>query len=88
MAIIAATVIGGGTVTVLGNRSSAPASLPGTIQKEGCIIKGNISSKGEKIYHTPGQRYYDRTEVSTAKGERWFCSEKEAIGAGWRKSKV
>lgn len=47
--------------------------------KQGCDIKGNINSKGEKIYHTPGSRYYERT-----KQEQWFCSEKEAVQAGFR----
>jgi hypothetical protein len=27
---------------------------------------------------------YDRTRVSVVKGERWFCSEREALDAGWR----
>lgn len=52
-----------------------------------CQIKGNISSKGERIYHAPGGRWYDVTKVNEAKGERWFCSEPEAIAAGWRPSK-
>lgn len=55
---------------------------------EGCQIKGNISSSSEKIYHLPGQRYYDRTVIDEGKGERWFCSEDEAQKSGWRKSKV
>lgn len=53
-----------------------------------CAIKGNISSSGEKIYHSPGQRFYEKTQVDEATGERWFCSESEAEAAGWRKSKV
>ena len=53
----------------------------------GCTIKGNISSKGERIYHLPGDQHYDRTKINLAKGERWFCSEAEAIAAGWRKAK-
>jgi endonuclease YncB( thermonuclease family) len=53
-----------------------------------CRIKGNISSSGKRIYHVPGQRYYDRTRISTGKGERWFCSEAEAREAGWRRSRV
>ena len=53
-----------------------------------CNIKGNISSKGEKIYHVPGARYYVNTIISETKGERWFCSEQEARQAGWRKSKA
>jgi endonuclease YncB( thermonuclease family) len=53
-----------------------------------CLIKGNINSKGEHIYHMPGQRYYDKAQINESKGERWFCSEQEAVGAGWRKAKV
>ena len=50
-----------------------------------CPIKGNINKKGEKIYHTPwGSRSYKRTKINTAKGERWFCDEAEAVAAGWR----
>lgn len=54
----------------------------------GCLIKGNISSDGEKIYHVPGQRYYDVTVITPSKGERWFCTEAEAVAAGWRKALV
>lgn len=54
-----------------------------------CNIKGNISmNTGERIYHVPGQRYYNDTVISTSHGERWFCSEEEARAAGWRKAKV
>lgn len=49
----------------------------------GCAIKGNISRSG-RIYHLPGSRDYDRTRINTKKGERWFCSEAEALAAGWR----
>ncbi|MEO0830789.1 MAG: thermonuclease family protein, partial [Pseudomonadota bacterium] len=27
---------------------------------------------------------YSRTFVNEAKGERWFCSEGDAVAAGWR----
>ncbi len=53
-----------------------------------CQIKGNISKKGARIYHVPGGRWYDRTKIDLAKGERWFCSEPEAEAAGWRKAKT
>lgn len=53
-----------------------------------CAIKGNISSSGEKIYHMPGQRYYEKTKIEEDKGEQWFCTEDEAISTGWRKSKI
>ena len=54
----------------------------------GCVIKGKISSSGERIYHVPGQRYYDKTLINEHQGERWLCTEQEAIAAGWRKAKV
>ena len=53
-----------------------------------CNIKGNINTRGEKIYHVPGQRYYSDTRISASHGERWFCSEQEARAAGWRAAKV
>lgn len=52
-----------------------------------CLIKGNINNKKEKIYHMPDQRDYDKTVINTSKGERWFCTEEEALEAGWRKAK-
>lgn len=56
---------------------------------ESCDIKGNISvNTGEKIYHVPGQRFYEETIIRPEYGERWFCTESEAKAAGWRKSKV
>ena len=60
-----------------------------TIQQPGCNIKGNISIEtGEKIYHVPGQEYYDETSIRPEYGERWFCTEAEAIETGWRKAEV
>jgi endonuclease YncB( thermonuclease family) len=49
-----------------------------------CQIKGNINSKGDRIYHVPGSRSYGATRINESKGERWFCSEAEAKAAGWR----
>jgi len=45
-------------------------------------IKGNINSRGERIYHVPGSRYYDQTIA-----EVWFCTEEEAEAAGFRAPK-
>jgi micrococcal nuclease len=52
-----------------------------------CTIKGNIASDGDRIYHLPGQQYYGVTVITESKGERWFCTEAEAVAAGWRASK-
>jgi len=51
-----------------------------------CWIKGNISRDGERIYHVPGGRWYNRTKIDEGQGERWFCSEAEARAAGWRRA--
>ena len=67
-----------------------PAPIAPLVSKSvsgGCKIKGNISSKGERIFHKPGQQHYARTVISESKGERWFCSEAEARSAGWRAAK-
>ena len=53
------------------------------ISPQGCPIKGNISQNG-RIYHTPWSPWYKRTKINLNKGERWFCSEAEALSAGWR----
>jgi len=51
-----------------------------------CTIKGNINSKGEKIFHVIGCGSYNQTKIDESQGERWFCSEEEALSAGWRKA--
>ena len=51
-----------------------------------CKIKGNISRNGNRIYHVPGGRWYDRTKIDQTKGERMFCTDTEAVDAGWRRS--
>jgi endonuclease YncB( thermonuclease family) len=50
----------------------------------GCAIKGNLSATGARIYHMPGSHAYPEVRIDIRKGERWFCSESEAIAAGWR----
>ncbi|WP_415921118.1 thermonuclease family protein [Tateyamaria sp. SN6-1] len=48
-----------------------------------CRIKGNVSGNG-RIFHMPGQEFYERTGIIEARGERWFCTADEARAAGWR----
>jgi len=57
-----------------------------TNSQNSCTIKGNISSSGEKIYHIIGCGSYNKTVIDESKGEKYFCSEQEAISAGWRKA--
>lgn len=52
-----------------------------------CSIKGNNSrDTGEKIYHFPGCSSYSTIIVEKFMGDEWFCSEKEAKEAGFKKS--
>ncbi len=52
-----------------------------------CIIKGNISEKGYGMtYLMPGCDNYETVKIDTRKGEKYFCTEKEAIEAGFRKA--
>lgn len=46
------------------------------------MIKGNINSSKEKIYHAPGQRYYKQTGP-----EACFATGRDAEAAGYRASK-
>jgi endonuclease YncB( thermonuclease family) len=50
---------------------------------EGCPIKGQLAGNA-KLYVLPWSADYHRVRVSKGRGERWFCSEQEAISAGWR----
>ena len=53
----------------------------------GCEIKGGISlDSGEKIYHLPGQESYKDRVIRPQYGERWFCTELDAIANGWQKA--
>ena len=61
----------------------APVQVAGN----GCDIKGNVSAKGVRIFHAPGQRDYAKTKISRAKGEAYFCSAAEARAAGFRAAK-
>ena len=63
-------------------RYSQEVSQGGRVYEQ-CLIKGNINSKGDRIYHVPGSASYDATKIDTSQGERWFCTEYDAIRAGW-----
>lgn len=76
--------IWGGTMqTPEAFRHGAQAAVP-AVSESACLIKGNINSRGERIYHRPGQHDYDATRISPRKGEAWFCLAAEAEAAGFR----
>ena len=63
---------------------------------EGRLIKWNdergfgfiqpIDGSKEVFLHMPGMQDYNITNINESKGERWFCSEAEAIANGWVKA--
>lgn len=70
--------------------SHADAEGPGG--KKGAdspVIKGYIlSNTGEKVYYIPGSQGYKRARIDESKGMKYFCTEKDAEAAGWRKATV
>lgn len=68
--------------------SKKPNDLEQVQAAEGssCVIKGNVNSKGEMIYHVPGCGSYKRTQIKPGEGDKWFCSEAEAKTAGFRRA--
>ena len=50
-----------------------------------CQIKGNINH-GEKFYFTPDCRNYKEVSIDESFGDKWFCTEIEAKGAGFTKA--
>ncbi len=86
------TVVGIGilVVIVIFTMEFSPSRSPSiitSIAKPGCTIKGNISiDTGNKVYHLPGMEDYESTVIDLASGERWFCTESEAVANGWRKA--
>lgn len=63
-------------------RASQSAASPSYPSKS-CDIKGNRNRKGEWIYHLPCMPYYE-----AARSEDFFCSEAQAIAAGYRRAIV
>jgi hypothetical protein len=69
-----------------GKKPAAAQSFVAPPPDPACPIKGNVNHKGERIYHEPGGRDYDRVVMDLTKGKRWFCSASEAEAAGWRRA--
>ncbi|MGI9524722.1 MAG: thermonuclease family protein [Hyphomicrobiaceae bacterium] len=51
---------------------------------DGCPIKGRVLRRGTKVYVVPWEVNYRRVRIRPRKGERWFCSEQEALSAGFQ----
>ena len=77
----------GGTLPVApsGGGGSQVCEFSGTSEP---VIKGNIDARtGESFYHVPDGLFYSTTVIDEARGDRWFCTEAEAVGAGFKRSK-
>lgn len=88
VAILSMIFNGGYSQESTNNRPTPSRVAPNSpVIKFGCKIKGNISiTTGNKLYHLPGMEDYENTIIDPTKGERWFCTEQEAVAAGWRKA--
>ncbi len=75
------------TTTAWDHRAGRWETAGKSTTPDGCPIKGNITSGG-RIYHMPWSPWYDKVRIEPDKGERWFCTESEAIAAGWRPVRV
>lgn len=53
-----------------------------------CAIKANVTTHGRPTYHFPGCQTYSTTKLELHHGDRWFCTEKEAKAAGFRKAQT
>ena len=51
------------------------------------MIKCNVSENGEKIYHLPFDRYYDKIKIESHKGEFFAQTVKEAVAKGFRRAR-
>ncbi|MBV9833661.1 MAG: hypothetical protein JO055_04595 [Alphaproteobacteria bacterium] len=88
LALLLALLASGAPAALAQTRPARPPQQDTPPPSPTCLIKGNVSARGERIYHPPGCRYYDSTKIDPARGERWFCNEAEALAAGWRRTKV
>lgn len=53
----------------------------------GCQIKGNLDKWDHRWYHLPNFRHYHQITINLERGDRWFCSEEEAIAAGFKRAR-
>ena len=54
-------------------------------QNSKCNIKGNVR-EGKKTYFFPGCGNYSNVALELDQGDQWFCSENEAVAAGFTKA--
>ena len=51
------------------------------------LIKAIVDVRtGERVYHVPGGLFHSNAVVDAANGDGWFCTESQAVEAGWKRS--
>lgn len=64
-----------------------PCTQSENIENPKCVIKGNVKDKvGTKLYLYPNCSAYNATVVELYRGDQWFCTEQEAVKAGFIKA--
>ncbi len=81
-------ILGAYQVPTTAQRDLLSPTVAGTPPSPNCVIKANLKSRIECIYHVPGGHFYDKLKMQPSSRRRWFCSEVEARAAGCRKSKL
>lgn len=76
-----------GALAAQADRAALGSIKPASPPVAECNIKGNVNRNGQRIYFLPGNSAYGKVKMDKGLGERWFCSEQEAIAAGWRKAR-
>ena len=79
-------ILGAFSVPINAQSLLLPRSASEGAPSPDCVIKGNISRSGERIYHLPNQIFYARIRMDKGGGRRWFCTPEEAEAAGWRRA--
>ena len=74
-----ASVILGRQVTVEGAATARLLPFPSVTFSDVSV------AGGARVYVLPWSPDYGRVRVSKSRGGRWFCSEQEAIAAGWER---
>jgi endonuclease YncB( thermonuclease family) len=80
------TILGALSVPVAAQAQLLEPASAAEAPSPDCTIKGNVNRAGERIYHLPGGGSYAKVNMD-APGKRWFCTEDEAVAAGWRPAK-
>lgn len=65
-------------------RRAKSDARPTRVADADCVIKGNVNSRGQRIYHRPGGQFHARLRLKPTEGDRCFETEQEAVAAGFR----